>query len=394
MTLPFDFLSPQKICFGWGRRNELGELASQLGTKAFLIQGSRHLKSSGELKSLSDSLASKNIECVELGEIHREPRVEDVDQLVESIRPQLTDQSFVIGIGGGAAIDLAKAVSAVATNQQFQSVADGLEGVGKGYSIETPPVPFLAMPTTSGTGSEATKNSVISSNPEIQPPYKKSLRSNLMMPDLVLIDPELTCSVPAEVTARCGMDAVTQLIESILSKRATSLTTHLAWHGLELALPAISKAVHEPNNRQAREAMSKAAYLSGLCLANSGLGLAHGVAPPLGMHCDVPHGLACALMLPSALDVNRFVREAEVAKFIKLFDKSLENLSDAEASELASDKIRELLTELKIPTRLSEVGVQRDQIPDIVKGSRGNSMSGNPREVTDEELTQIMESLF
>src|SRR5262249_50269566 len=151
---------------------------------------------------------------------------------------------------------------------------------------------------------EATKNAVISS---IEPPFKKSLRSDLMVPRVVLVDPELSVSVPPAVTAQTGIDAITQLIESYISRRATPIPRAMAVQGLQLALPAIGEAFENGNSRPSREAMSHAALLSGMALANSGLGMAHGVAAALGVHCNVPHGLACAVMLPVALRVNREV---------------------------------------------------------------------------------------
>ncbi len=205
---------------------------------------------------------------------------------------------FMLAIGGGAAIDLAKAAGAMAANDQSPTVKDYLENVGRDLKIVNPPLPVLAMPTTAGTGAEATKNAVISS---YDPPFKKSLRDDRLMPRIALVDPELTVSVPANVTAASGMDAITQLFESYISRKARPIPQALAVQGLKIAIPAIVEAVEKPDSRTAREAMAHAALLSGMALANSGLGMAHGVAPALGIHCRVPHGVACALMLPVAL---------------------------------------------------------------------------------------------
>ena len=297
---------------------------------------------------------------------------------------------LVIGIGGGSAIDLAKAVAALATNRHGHSVKDFLEGVGQGLKIETPPLPVLAVPTTAGTGSEATKNSVISSN---DPPFKKSLRSELMVPRIVLIDPELTVDLPPNVTAQTGMDAITQLIESYLSRRAQPIPQALAESGLQLALRSIERAVAEGTNREARESLAYAAYLSGIALANSGLGLAHGVAAALGIHCHVPHGLACAVMLPAALRVNRDVRLPEMARLSRL-ESAQPAIDEGPSADRFIARIEDLTKRIGIPSRLSEIGVQFDQIPALVKGSRGNSMDGNPRAVSDEELTRLLEGLL
>jgi alcohol dehydrogenase class IV len=303
---------------------------------------------------------------------------------------QPANGDFVIGLGGGSAIDLAKAVAAMATNRKSTSVVDYLEGVGHGLKIAHPPLPMLAMPTTAGTGSEATKNAVISS---YDPPFKKSLRSDLMVPRIVLVDPELSISVPADVTAHTGMDAITQLIESYISRRAKPIPRAMCIQGLQLAIPALAEAVRNPGCRPAREAMAHAALLSGLALANSGLGLAHGVAAALGVEFRVPHGLACAVMLPTALRVNRAVCEADLASLARVTCPGPFS-NDATAADAFIERIESLATEIGIPKRLSALGVRRDQILALVAGSRGNSMSGNPREVSDSELTKLLESML
>ena len=389
--MKYDFLAPPRIVFGWGRRNEAGMLARTLGHRAFVISGSRQLEARGIVSELYNSLHEAGVEVIRLATISREPLIEDVDHAVISVceySPGADD--LVVAIGGGAAIDLAKAVSALAVNRLDESVLDFLEGVGKGLQIIKPPLPMLAIPTTSGTGSEATKNAVISS---LSPPFKKSLRSDLMVPRAVLVDPELTVSLPRNITAWTGMDAITQLIESYVTRNAKPIPQALALHGLELALPALATAVREGTSRPARERMAHAALLSGMTLANSGLGLAHGVAAALGVHCNVPHGLACAVMLPAAIRVNLSVREAEFAKLGTLFTGRTWPTASA-AAQAALETIVELAAEIQIPRRLSEIGVRAEEIPQLVPASRGNSMNGNPRDVTDDELRTLLEEML
>ncbi|MEZ6052983.1 MAG: iron-containing alcohol dehydrogenase [Planctomycetaceae bacterium] len=256
------------------------------------------------------------------------------------------------------------------------------------------PLPLLAIPTTAGTGSEATKNAVISS---LDPPFKKSLRSERMLPDVVLVDPELTVTCPASVTAQSGMDAITQLIESFVSIRATPFTREICRRGLRAVFeghggePAIVRAVEHPTDRRAREAMSHAALLSGIALANSGLGMAHGVAAALGVHARVPHGLACAVMLPIAMKVNQDTASNDFAELGRLFS-GRDIRDEDEAIETSLDIIQCINERIGIPRRLSELGVLPEQIPAIVRSSRGNSMNGNPREIDDAELTALLES--
>ena len=384
MTLDYEFLAPPYIVFGWGKRRELGTLARALGRRAFVVLGSRTLQRNGTWDALAASLREAGIEATLASIIAREPEVDDVDRLVATLRGHNAGAGdLVLGLGGGAAIDLAKAAAALATNRHGESVRDFLEGVGKGLQITEPPLPILAMPTTGGTGTEATKNAVISV-PDAM--VKKSIRSPLMVPRVVLVDPELSVSVPPETTAWTGMDAITQLIESYICRFAKPIPQALAIHGLTLALPNVRGAVRDGTSRPAREAMAHAALLSGMALANSGLGFAHGVAAALGVFANVPHGLACAMMLPVALRVNREVAERPLAELARTVLPGSRPSADA-----LIDHVNALCAELSVPTRLSQVGVRPDQLDDLVRGSRGNSMNGNPRQLSDPELRAVLE---
>jgi alcohol dehydrogenase class IV len=389
--MDYDFFAPQHIAFGWGRVAEVGTLAATLGRRAFLVSGSKTLKEHGVLINIQQRLNAAGVEVVKIAAISREPEVSDVDDAVTCLfEYDPTPGDFVLGIGGGSAMDLAKAVAALATNRQGASVQDFLEGVGKGLTIDEDPLPLMVIPTTAGTGSEATKNAVISS---YDPPFKKSLRSNRMVPNVVLVDPQLTVSVPPAITAYTGMDAITQLIESYFSKRARPIPDALCLAGLTNAIPALAQAVRDGTNRKARETLSHAALLSGMALANSGLGFAHGVAAALGVHCRVPHGLACAVMLPAALRINAEISKHNLPALAgALTGKPVDN--PEMAAKVCLETIETLANEIGIPQKLSEVGVTSVQIPDLVKSSRGNSMSGNPREVSDHELKAILEEML
>ncbi len=388
-VMQYNLCFPNRVAFGWGRRAEIGALAAGLGRRAFLVTGSRTLEGNGTIGAMIDALRQRGVAVEHVARISREPEVVDVDEAVARLLvhgPAATD--FVLAIGGGAAIDLGKAAAALAMNRQGESVRDYLEGVGRGLTIERHPLPVLAVPTTAGTGSEATKNAVISSS---NPPFKKSLRSERMMPQTVLIDPELTVSAPPHVTAHSGMDAITQLIESYISRRAQPVTRALCVEGLSRALPQIVTAVHRPESRPAREALAHAAFLSGVALANSGLGLAHGVAAALGVQCGVPHGLACAVMLPIALRVNAEVARADLAQLGRTI-LGRTDLTDEAAATALIEQVTSVAAQIGIPGRLSALGVRREQVPDLVLGSHGNSLSGNPRDVSDSELEAILEA--
>lgn len=385
----YDFFAPERIAFGWGRWREVGPAAAALGQRAFVVFGSRTLVAAGFAAQLTDALAEHRVECVELATIHREPEVTDVDEVAARIRDRaVRDGDLVIAVGGGSAIDLAKAVAVLATNTSAETVQDYLEGVGRGLDITARPLPVVAMPTTAGTGSEATKNAVISS---YAPPFKKSLRSQWMLPRAVVIDPQLAVTLPPAVTAQTGMDAITQLIESYISRKARAIPQALAADGLRLALGAIVEAVENGNSRPAREAMAQAALLSGMALANSGLGMAHGVAAALGVHARVPHGLACAVMLNVALRTNRQISERQLAELSRLVGLA-PGAPAPDAVDALIDRIDEIARQIGVPRRLAELGVTQNQIPDLVRDSRGNSMDGNPRSLSDRELTQILEA--
>ncbi|QDU11392.1 iron-containing alcohol dehydrogenase [Gimesia aquarii] len=387
----YDFFSPQQIHFGWERFNEVGQLAASLGTRALIISGSRSLEANGVIHDLQRLLSRANVTSELIRTVSNEPLVSDVDLTTNILHHSgIRAGDFVIGIGGGSGIDLAKACAAMVTNRESDSVLDYLEGVGRGLSLTQAPLPMLAIPTTAGTGSEATKNAVISNH---SPAFKKSLRANQMIPDLVLCDPKLSCSVPPHITAQTGMDTITQLLESYISSRAKPIPQALCLQGLKLALPALAEAVEDGDSRSSRENMSHAALLSGIALANSGLGMAHGVAPALGIHCNIPHGLACAVMLPATLKTNLSVRQKEYAEITRFISPEL-SFDETDAAQYLIDQIQALNNRIKIPCTLSELGVTHSQIPDLVASSRGNSMSGNPREISDEELTHILEDLL
>jgi len=388
----YDFFAPARITFGWGRRCEIGVVAKPLGRRALIVCGSRTLVAVGIVDEIRQHLERAGIAVELVSTIAREPLVEDVDATTAKLREANAGiGDFVLAIGGGSAIDLGKAAAALATNRQSPTVRDYLEGVGRGLAIEEAPLPVLAIPTTAGTGSEATKNAVISC---YDPPFKKSLRSDQMVPRAVVIDPELTVTAPPQVTAYTGLDAITQLIESYISRRSRPIPQALARDGLNGAAPALLEAVANGCSRWARETMSHAALLSGMALANSGLGMAHGVAAALGVHCRVPHGLACAVMLPVAMRVNLATSTERLAELAPAVTGRTDWSSVTAAAEAAVERITHFCEELRIPRMLSQLGVTREQLPDLVQASRGNSMDGNPRALSDEELLAILEQML
>ncbi len=440
----YDFVAPRQIAFGWGRRNQIGELVRPLGRRAWIVCGAAALIEQGVIDKLRQNLLADGVESRLLTLIEHEPLVEDVDGTAARLRAEgVGPGDLLLAIGGGSAIDLAKAVAAMAFNDESPTVADYLEHVGRNLMLRVAPLPVVALPTTAGTGAEATRNAVISGR---NPPLKRSLRDWRLMPQLVLVDPELTVSLPRRPTAACGLDAITQLIESFISRKAKPIARALVRQGLPMALWALPLVVERPDNRPAREAMAHAALLSGLALANSGLGMAHGVAAALGVHCSAAHGEACAVMLPTALRTNAPVCRpllAELWRTIAADDGQAEPfpppdsaqasdlfaanqlaqsaseddslgtpregsvvpLRDDRRSESRTDResadavrfiecIERLCDRVQAPRRLADLGVRPEQLPLLVRDSRGSSMSGNPRELSDEELHALLESML
>ena len=390
MSLTYEFTAPRRIVFGSGKRRELGSLVATLGQRVFLLPGSRALEQSGEVAAAIDRLKQAGLTVERLEVISREPQVTDVDRTVQQMRSlEPRDGDVLLALGGGSAMDLAKAAAAVVAHPQADGIARFLEGASPKLEVTREVLPIVAVPTTAGTGSEATRNGVVSS-PEQR--AKRSIRSEKLLPRLVVVDPELTLSLPPAITAATGLDAITQLIESYISRRATPMSRMLALQGLPGTCEALRTACRDGSHLPSREVLAQAALLSGLALANSGLGLAHGVAAALGVHADVSHGLACAVMLPAALRFNLPCRTDDLATISWLLLGPAGD-SPAQAAQRLIDTIETLLLELQVPRQLRELGVTREQIPDLVRDARGNSLSGNPRDVSDAELREVLETV-
>ncbi len=379
----FEFMSANRIIFGTGNFNQLGQLADQSGKKTLIVT---NLPAGKILERLEKQLMEKQIKFDYFSNFKGEPTVKLIDEGAGYTRSEKFD--LIIGIGGGSAIDSGKALSGLATNPG--SVIDYLEGVGTGAEIQQPPLPYLAIPTTAGTGAEVTKNAVIAS-PELK--FKKSMRSPLLLPRIALIDPELTLTLPPEPTAFSGLDALTQCIEAYVSRKSQPFTDILALEGIRLARRSLLIAFRDGQNLAAREEMALCSLLSGLALANAGLGAAHGIGAALGALFEIPHGLACAMMLPPIMQANfdcaleKYARVGEI-----LSAKSFASLKDA--AKAGIDFIFQLRHDLNIPESLGKSGIKQSDIPLIAKNSGGSSMSGNPRQFTENELMQLLNDLI
>ncbi len=389
----YDFVSPSAVAFGAGRLVELGSLVARFGSEAWLVTSASGLRACGGLASVTGLLNQADVTVHRVATSQGEPTVADVVRGLRGLPSRTHRSPVIVAIGGGAAIDLGKAIAALATNLARPATADEadvidhLEGVGRNLSIVKPPLPVVAIPTTAGTGAEATRNAVISC-PERR--LKKSMRSPLMVPRGVIIDPALTVSCPRHVTAAAGLDAITQLIESFVCRFGAAIPRALVLEALPRAIAALPRVLAHPDDLDARSAMSHAAFVSGLALANSGLGMAHGVAAALGIECGTPHGLACALMLPVALAVNREACRDDYALLERAVDPAASQDGDVAADAFVT-RVESLCRVAETPRRLSDVGLSRGRIGWLAENSGGASLRGNPVPLDPPTLLGILQ---
>lgn len=385
--IAFEFLSPALIKFGSGVLEHLNELLSGAGKNALVVLGRGSLRTCGVVDRLLKQLAARGINHHLYEGISEEPEIETVDQGVMLAREYGCD--LVIGMGGGSVIDTVKAIAGLTTNEG--SVMDYLEGVGKCLTITKPSLPCIAIPTTAGTGAEVTRNAVISSR---KGRFKKSIRSPYLIPKIALIDPTLTLSLPPTWSAWGGLDALTQLIEAYVSKKAQPIPEALALYGISLVANNLLPVYKNGNDLAARENMSLAALLSGLALSNSGLGAAHGLASALGAYYPIPHGLACAILLPYVMELNlevnptRFARIGEALTGISSYNNPLQ------AAGAGVKFVKELIVALDIPPGLKSYGIDQALAPVLATASFGSSMSGNPKDVSLDELATLLKRLL
>lgn len=394
----YDLALPPLVRFGPGRVAETGDIVRLLGRRAWLVGGRRSLIESSSRPRLEASLEAAGISHTIVAESAGEPTVDQVAAALTSLPRDGRDGAVIVAVGGGSAIDLAKAVAALATNvgseataedEMAAAVVDHLEGVGS-RTITRWPLPVVAIPTTAGTGAEATRNAVVSC---VRRRFKKSMRSPLMVPRAAIIDPALCAGCDHATTAATGLDAITQLVESFICRFARPVPRALVLETLPRALHALPRVLAEPDDLAARAALSHAAFVSGVALANSGLGMAHGVAAALGVECGTAHGLACALMLPIALRVNAVAAAGDLARLERAMDPAAEG-DDRLLATAFGERIERLCRMAGVPRRLAEVGLERARIPWLAEHSGGASMRGNPVELDAERLRVILEEAY
>lgn len=382
--MTFNFITPQNIIFETGSHKKIGDIVSGMGQRALLLHGNS-LKNETKA-TIEESLNSSGIECIEHIALSGEPEVCNVDSVVETYI--FNGCNFIIAIGGGSIIDTGKAASGIISNGG--SLKDYLEGVGTGKRIIKAPVPFVAVPTTHGTGAEATKNAVISSKKEL---YKKSIRDDRLLPDKVIIDAQLMLTLPKQQTAYCSMDALTQLIEAYTSIKANPMTDALCLSGLKAAANGIYRAYDDGNDIIAREQMAYASLLSGICLANAGLGAVHGIAPALGITCGISHGESCALMLDHIMKINMPYSVNKYANIGRVLT-GMDNYEDTYMANMAVKYVEDLKKHMGIPNNLKYLNIDEYDIDVILSRCSSNSMNANPVKLEKNILSKLIKSLI
>lgn len=378
----FEFTSPQRIIFGPGTLQQVGKIAAALGDRALVATG----LADERVKPLLDLLEAEGLGYA-LYTVDSEPSVDTAQEAAKLAQNE--GCTFVVGIGGGSAMDTAKAAAAFLTNPG--DPYDHLEVVGQGKPLRSTPAPWIAIPTTAGTGSEVTRNAVLLSKPH---KVKVSLRSAHMLAHVAIIDPELTFSAPPAVTASTGLDALTQLIEPLVSVKATPMTDALCREALPRAAWALPRVYADGNDARAREQMSYASLSGGLALANAGLGAVHGIAGPFGGTYHAPHGAVCAALLAPITAVNlqalaerapdspALVRYAEAAVLCTGNPK-------ATPDDLLA-WLRGLVAQLNIPGLATYNFGEADFDTLIPQAQAASSMKGNPIVLTADELRQAL----
>lgn len=378
----FEFATATRVVFGTGTVTELGTLAAEKGTHALVVTGSNP----DRVGDVIQHLTTANLQHT-LYTITDEPTIDVVNQGKATALSAGCD--LVISIGGGSVLDGGKAIAALIPNDG--EILDYLEVIGKGQKLINQPLPFIAVPTTAGTGAEVTKNAVVAS-PEHR--VKVSLRDNRMLPDIALVDPALTYSMPQSVTASTGMDALTQVLEPYVSHLANPITDAFCVEGLRRAGRSLRTVYDNPTNAEAREDMALASLLGGLALANAKLGAVHGFAGPLGGMYNAPHGTICAALLPHVMKANISALQDREPNNPALprFDEIGQLITGDQSAnaQTAIDWIDETSQTFNIPG-LSTYGIQETDFEGIIaKSGNSSSMKGNPIKLTDDELYDIL----
>jgi len=378
----FEFATARRIVFGPGTLSEVASMAVEMGRRPLVVTG----QSGDRAVPLMHALEKLEMEITRF-QVLAEPTIDMALGVVQKARQAACD--LVIGIGGGSVIDTGKVAAALITNSG--QLMDYLEIIGNAQPLECAAAPYIAIPTTAGTGSEVTRNAVLGS-PEHR--VKVSMRSPFMLPDLAVVDPELTVSLPPSITASTGLDALTQLMEAFVSSHANAMTDGICREGLLRAAESLQRVYQNGSDRKAREDMCLASLFSGFALANAKLGAVHGIAGPLGGMVSGAHGAICAGLLPYVMEMNIKALRTRAADSPALERYNelaciLTQRSNASAKD-AIAWVKNLCQTLQVES-LAHLGLNKADLPAVVAKSQiSSSMQGNPVRLTEDELMEIL----
>lgn len=380
MKTSFVFSTVRDIRFGVGRTAELPGVVRPFGSRAFIVTGRHALRQSGLIGRIQSSLESEGVEVRIFGDVRPEPSLASIVSGLQALREDPCDA--VIAIGGGSAIDVGKAIACLyAAEGQVSEYFQGRVPQRKG-------LPFIAMPTTSGSGAEVTPNSVLTDD---ETGIKASIRGSHMLADAVIVDPELTLTVPPDVTAFSGMDALCQAIESYVSIGASAVTDALASSAAVRLYEHLPKAYYEGSDLLSRTQLAQGSLMAGMAFANSRLGLVHGLAHPVGVLAGLPHGLVCALLLPDVIRFNMEVSAAKYAALARTIGVAEHGASDSVAAAALIEAIESINEELGIAQRRGELRLPCENIADVVdQAVSSGSTRSNPRRVSAADISAFI----
>jgi len=379
-----NFFSPKKIILGQNTVKNVGDEAKALGGSRAIIVTDPGIVSAGYAQTVEEALHAAKIEGGIFDKVIPEPPARVVTECGKMIREG--KYNIVIGLGGGSSLDIAKGAAIMATNPGTIVDYAGIDLVPK------PGLPKILIPTTAGTGSETSRSLVVIDEQNI----KRSIASSFGISDVAILDPLLTLSMPPNVTANTGMDALVHAIESYVSATTTPFAEILAIEAISLIAHNLPLAYSKGSNLIARYNMLLAASIAGLAFASSRLGIVHGLAYVIDTEYHLPHGRANAIMLPHVMDFNKTGNLAKFAKIAEAMGENVGSLSVYEAAGKSVEAVKNLLGAVQVPFRLSQYGIPRDHLPKLVEGGmkQARLFVPNPRDVTQEDLKRIYENAF
>lgn len=376
---PFSFHLPTNVQFGVGSASRLGEMLLSMGVRRVFLVTDQGVRQAGLLDGVIHSLEEKGLHFQIYADVEPDPSLETIQAGAAMFQQQSFD--CMVAIGGGSPIDTAKGIRVLAANGGGIGQYAGVNRVHAASAI-----PLIAIPTTSGTGSEVTIFGVYS---DWENHVKITVTSPHMAPSTALIDPALTLSLPAKMTAATGIDALAHGIETFFSLRSSPASDALAIHAMKMIAPHLRRAVRDGADMEARIGMSQGSVLAGMAFNNGFLGLAHAIGSALSGHCHVPHGVAIGLLLPHVVAFNTPVRP-EKAELIADVLGSVQKETGT-----AAELVGQLVRDIGLPQRLQEVGVPEAKLVDIAKDSfKSGMMKWNPRLPTEQEVLELLQKAF